>query len=65
MKAKVRFAMSALVWAMILLAAYAASAQTSATTNQRAAKREAVLARHPLRWYQLLEAGVWGSLQNG
>ena len=42
MNAKLKFSMSALVWAMMLIAAYAASAQTSATNNRRAAKNGGV-----------------------
>jgi hypothetical protein len=49
MKGKLKFTMSALVWAMLLLAAYATSAQTGAKTNQRTAQKSGfTLAATPL-----------------
>jgi hypothetical protein len=50
MNSKLKFAMSALVWAIMLIAAYATSAQTSATKNQLAAKKDSASVERPPRW---------------
>jgi hypothetical protein len=47
MNGKLKFTISALVWAMMLIAAYATSAQTSATKNQLAAKKGSVSVASP------------------
>lgn len=44
MKGKLKFTMNALVWVMMLIAAYVASAQTGATKESRAAKKSGLSA---------------------